>query len=510
MSVETGAPLRNAQLRLSGGGLCAPRSVAADENARYGFENLPGGRFTLTAAKAGYVSLAYGQRRPFEDGHPVDLRAGQTIEQVNFALPRGGVIVAHVTDEFGEAVSGVQLQVERYAFAQGRRRLRPINGSPFGYLQSRTDDRGEVRLYGLLPGEYYVSAPAVEGPVAAADQGRWYLTTYYPGTPSAALAERVVVQAGREVNVSFPLALGRLVRLSGVVRASDGSIVRPTTFTLQQRTSSVGLVRTIPVQADGSFEIRNIAPGDYAIAAVLRPANSPSGKAESALVPIAVTTQDVTGIVVATGKGGALLGRFVHDVPPSRDPPPFRFALQPGASSITDSPVFIGAQTFRPDLTFELTGVVGQGVVRLQQTAGWFLKAVMLGERDVIDETLDFTSGADLNDVRVIVTERAAEIGGAVAEPNGVVSDYSVVLFPQDRAQWTPTSRFIAAARPDQQGRFRITGLPPGQYLMAAVDYLETGTEYDPELLMRLTETAMSVVLDEGETKNVTLTLIKN
>ena len=53
----------------------------------------------------------------------------------------------------------------------------------------------------------------------------------------------------------------------------------------------------------------------------------------------------------------------------------------------------------------------------------------------------------------------------------------------------------IGAGRPDQQGRFTIAGLPPGDYLAAAVEYLEAGAERDPDLLAKLLEKATSLTL---------------
>jgi hypothetical protein len=79
-----------------------------------------------------------------------------------------------------------------------------------------------------------------------------------------------------------------------------------------------------------------------------------------------------------------------------------------------------------------------------------------------------------------------------------------------NHAGGTPFSRFIAADRPDQQGRFRVGGLPGGRYLVTAVDYLETGTERDPELLTRLRERAVLLTLEEGETKDIDLKLVLN
>jgi hypothetical protein len=63
------------------------------------------------------------------------------------------------------------------------------------------------------------------------------------------------------------------------------------------------------------------------------------------------------------------------------------------------------------------------------------------------------------------------------------------------------------SARPNQQGRFIVEGLPPGRYLAIAVDYLEPGDELNPELLEQWRAAATSVVLAEGESRTLKLQL---
>ena len=75
---ETGAPLRRALVTLISpeGGI--RRVVTTDAQGRYEFADLPGGRYNLSASKGGFVTLQYGQRRPFELGRPVNIADDQT------------------------------------------------------------------------------------------------------------------------------------------------------------------------------------------------------------------------------------------------------------------------------------------------------------------------------------------------------------------------------------------------------------------------------------------------
>ena len=56
-----------------------------------------------------------------------------------------------------------------------------------------------------------------------------------------------------------------------------------------------------------------------------------------------------------------------------------------------------------------------------------------------------------------------------------------MVLFPRDRERRSGNSRYIAVGRPDQEGRFKVRALPPGDYFAVALDYVEAGAWTDPD-----------------------------
>src|SRR5262249_18701289 len=130
LAADTGQPLRKAQVRLIStvpGPGQFPRLTTTDTDGRYEFTEVSGGRYTLTAQKGSYVSLQYGQQRAFEPGKPLEILDGQTIEKVDFVLPRGGVVTGRVLDEYGDPASDVMVAALRYQFVPngGGRRLMP-------------------------------------------------------------------------------------------------------------------------------------------------------------------------------------------------------------------------------------------------------------------------------------------------------------------------------------------------------------------------------------------------
>src|SRR5712675_1071469 len=96
VSAETGEALRKAQVRITAPELRENRLTTTDADGRYEFKEVVPGRYNVNASKGSYVSLSYGQLRPFEPGKPLEILATQTVEKVDFALPRGGIVTGHV------------------------------------------------------------------------------------------------------------------------------------------------------------------------------------------------------------------------------------------------------------------------------------------------------------------------------------------------------------------------------------------------------------------------------
>jgi hypothetical protein len=134
---------------------------------------------------------------------------------------------------------------------------------------------------------------------------------------------------------------------------------------------------------------------------------------------------------------------------------------------------------------------------------------VTLDGKDVTDTPIDFDRTPEISGFEIVMTQKRAEVAGDVSDATGPVSDYVAVVFPQNRQQWAPQSRYIATGRPDQKGQFQVRGLPPGAYLVSAVEYLEPGEERDPEVLRRLADAATAVTVADGEAKRVSLRLTR-
>jgi hypothetical protein len=509
VAMDTGTPLRRVQITAFGSTQEAggPRVTNTDEQGRYELRELTAGRYTVSARKAGFVALQYGQRRPSERGTPVELADGETIERVTIALPRGSVVTGRIADDAGEPLAGAQVQVMRYQFTPGGRRLMPAG------MNDRTDDTGAFRLYGLPPGEYYISARPEDqsmmmpGARAAGDSDQGYAPTYYPGTPSIADAERITLGVGQEVaGISFALTPTRLSRVSGRVIGWPGRGMGFISVTPEDGTMLNGMLPSGRVQPEGDFEVRGIPPGRYVLQV------QPRGpRDEDVLVgttSLTVAGTDVSNVTIAMQRPGRIRGRvdFEGGVPSTIRPSQVQVYLQP----LDPGPraFFTGPPEMADDFTFTARVPLGPVLVRAG-IAGWYLKAVEADGQDATDTALNAAPGAEIDGVRVLLTQTVTTLTGSVRNDRGdAILDAVVVVFPDDEARWTFGSRFIRSTRPDTEGRYEFTALPPSNgYRIAAVPALEDGQVFDPDFLGSIRDRAERLALAEGETKAIELRL---
>ncbi|MBI3046753.1 MAG: carboxypeptidase regulatory-like domain-containing protein [Acidobacteria bacterium] len=520
LTADTGAPIRRAQIRAVSPTSRESRLVTTDAEGRFELRDLPAGRWDLTASKGGFVTMRYGQRRPFEAGRPIELADGQILQQVNFALPRGAVIAGRLVDEFGEPVAGARVQALRYQLSQGTRRLAPAG------MMTLTDDTGAFRLYGLMPGEYYVSAILRALPADETTDSTGYAPTYYPGTGSVTEAQPIALGVAEEANVAFALMPVRTARISGTVVNSmglpllNGVVMLLAADAIGGPPAAFGAGNRI--RPDGTFVLANVAPGSYTLMAT---SGGPGGRGaggdvEMGSVPVTIGGDDVTGVTIVTGRGATLTGTITA-AQGSRATVP-RAGLQVtaqvvGGAGFGGFPGFGGPGGNRPaavgdDGTFTLTNLFGSRLIRVAGLPqDWTLEAVVVEGRDVTDRPVEFGPNEEITGARIVLTDRVTEVSGSVLGGDGKPSrDYTVILFPDEEARWTAPSRHVRAARPDQEGLFKIRALPPhDRYLAVAVDYLEQGEEGDAELLASLKGRATAFRLRPGEPATVSLKLVE-
>ena len=223
-----GTPISRAQVYLFASTAAESRMATTDEEGGFQFGAVAAGALLVSVIKPGYTQVESGQAlesfpmgratsSPTPDdvrfGRRFDLAGGSSIERVDLQMARWSTLSGTVTDEYGDPIQGVGVEVLRGQYQAGRRRL--VSAGP----SRLTDDLGRYRLYGLPAGEYIVSAAV--GHVSS-DDLPGYGRAYFPGTPNPSYAQYVSVGLAQDVGfVDFSMSRTRTARVAGIGTGPD-------------------------------------------------------------------------------------------------------------------------------------------------------------------------------------------------------------------------------------------------------------------------------------------------
>jgi len=284
---------------------------------------------------------------------------------------------------------------------------------------------------------------------------------------------------------------------------------------------------------DGNFTLTSVTPGEYSLQVqsmggifqstaggnVMAFAfstsdgtpNSPTAPAqrEFGTASLNVNGEDITGLVI-TGTRGAKASGTLTFLGGTRPEGIATVRVTSPATDVDNNPMpSLGGSQVKETGAFEMEGLVGGHLFRVANLPrGWVLKRVTYNGDDITDRGMELKAGQDVEGIDIELTNKPTAIAGSVSGPSGPLKDYTVVVFPEDDQKWTlPQNRWMASARPDQEGQFRFGNLPPGQYYAIAVEYVAQGEWQDPAWLARAAKSATKFSLDEGATRTLDLKL---
>ncbi|MSO50009.1 MAG: carboxypeptidase regulatory-like domain-containing protein [Acidobacteria bacterium] len=534
---ETPQPVRRGLVRaLASGG--DPRSVYTDATGRFVFPDLPLGSYTIEASKPGFVRTAFGARRHDRPGTPVNLTDALRSQNLQMRMPRGGVITGRIVDEYGQPASGTNVRAQLVRTVNGERTLSnvPMAGALFG---ESTDDRGVYRLYGLPAGDYVISATPrysawgdirrmTETDISAAQQAMkqpaatdaatdppitmGYTAVFYPGALTAAQAGVITLKTGEERSgVDVSVQFVRTASIEGVVLGPGSVRLEAVELLMMPRLSSSGSAMIVNISSanrrvapDGKFSYTGITSGAYTISARVNQEGTPPLWASA---DVDIDGQPVSGVTLGLQEGMNIVGQMVFDAD-GVDPPTLftraRLNLIPAEGNVM---VGMGANSTQISASggVSIKGVP-PGRYRVNATfntpeANWILKSAVIKGKDALDTALELAAGDTITDAVFTFTNRTQALTGTLQDASKrPAPDYTVVLFPADRALWGSTRR-VRSTRPGTGGKFAFANLPAGAYRIAAVTDIGAEELRDPALLEELAAASIAFTIADGEKK---------
>jgi hypothetical protein len=552
----TNDPLAKAtiELRRIQTGPSAPFVATSAVDGTFIFPSIPAGQYRVAATRPGFVRAEYGQRWPSGAGTVLIVPAGQAISNVPIPMLQTGAISGTVRDQLGRPLGNADVEAYVATYKTGRRTLTKVQSVV-------SDDRGEYRLFWLTPGRYFVAArhaelsggpmrvgagmtmgggggpkgfqrfstngdnagaPAIGlGPRRVAAKEK-YMAIYYPNTSDETAASTIDVAPGGEVQaIDFVIAPVPLHRVRGrVVYESNNE---PAMSARVQWLTATGASPAQPSPEDGfgalfggespvtsveccegSFEI-GLPSGSYTLVAAVNNLN--------ARTAVTVGEGDIDGIILSLGRGFKMAGRVTFEgrAPSAQELDNFRLGLAmdpPVNGLVPDS-----YSTILPTLAFTIDA--GRGDFRLAVAPllpvpgafrftppnnspalkDMFVKSIRLGEFDVLNNGLHL-EGPTQQTLEVVIGIATGSLEGRViGQDRQPLANVTVALVPAAAQRRTDLMR---SASSDSSGQFRLTGVPPGEYVAFAIDGPDDGEWQNPDTLPSLEAKGTPVRITEG------------
>jgi len=531
---DTGAPVANAQVIVTGP---IPEGESAESNAeemrRLGASTDEKGNFTFEKLKPGnyYVAAKHAgmiQKRSDEmGGMTVQLQSGHS-QKITVSMLATGVIAGRVLNEQGEPMQSERVTAMQYRYWLAGRRLIEVK-------TVETNDQGEYRLFGLKPGSYLVLAASrgsggdgwvmVKGESSSTASARTYAPAYYPNESMAQNAVPIVVKPRDEARANFSLAQVTAYKVSGKVLGlvpqsenKDGEEQRVRYVVLTQKgfMSPAGVTG---VRKDSTFELPAIPSGRYTLTAVDsdRKDDERHGSRE-----VVVDSSDVTGITVNLDSSkGQLNGLIRPDGESKLDLSKLYVIFLPAdANSMTESnevvmegsSAGIGYGEVKRDGSFKAELPVTSGVVSAMVSAqstgseDWYTSKVLLNGKDVLASGFKAADAAR-GQIEIVISARGGTIEGtALTSENKPFVDAQIIAVPADPKMRTRLD-LMQKVTADSQGRFRLRGVRPGEYLLMALEDAEEQPFADEPFLKQNSDKIQKIKV-EASTQQVKLQTI--
>jgi protocatechuate 3,4-dioxygenase beta subunit len=477
--------------------------ATTDQDGNYRIANVPPGNYEVTPSAPAFVPSDPKEIR----NKTVLVSEDENVDNINFALVRGGVITGKVTDADGRPV--IQQQVSIYREEPS---AQPRPGQPsrvFPANSAQTDDRGIYRVFGLMPGRYKVGVGRSDdvGFQTAGTARSVYKQVFHPDVSDQTQAKVIEVGEGSEAT-NIDIALGRALptfSVSGRVVDEKGPLASNMRFGLQRNVDRrIDFVNTFGTNSQGDFTIEGLIPGTYGI--FLLPEQSGGKRLET--LTFDVVDQDLSGLTVKLVQGASVSGVVVLEGDNKAALAKFpvlklwAYVTGPGAVQVGGLGSSSGSP-IAPDGSF-LIGGLPSGVVHLNvsgttsslQSKGFAITRI---ERDgvAVDRTFEIKDGDQLTGIRVVLVYGNGKLRGVMNLDNGVLPNGARFFV-----------RILKSGQPlpmrppdvDARGHFLIEDLPAGVYEIQA-GVMGSGFTQMPRAVKR------EFSVQDGVTTDITITI---
>jgi hypothetical protein len=504
---QSSDPIKKAEVSLNDvGGAPGTRLAITDSAGRFKLADVSPGSYRVVVTRTGFVHPRARKEDASREPALVTVLPKQEITGLVYRLAPASILAGRVLDEDDAPLPDARIEVFKSSY--GRNGQRMVSA---GF--ATTDDRGQYRLAGLDPGRYYLQVTFTDpssllgGPRSGPIEG--YSSLFYPGVTDAGQAAAVALGEGEErPGVDFKLTPAHIVHIQGQVRYPDGRLAgKEIVVNLVPRLGAgFGGRGGVSVGGDGGFRFDGVTAGSYILSAY--PAQ---GRTTNVRQLLEVGETDLDGLRVTLKSATDLRGRIRFEGDRQVRLAGLRVFLSP-----TDETMLLtrdsGRATIEADGSFVFHSVAdGQYAIEIGNLPeDCFLKAVNLGDRPVAAGELNINESSAASALELVVSAAGGRVDGSLTdEKQRPAANVTVVLVP-DATQRKNTELYRSVTA-DQNGRFSIRGVPPGDYkLLAWKEELELWSWLDPSILAPYESQGKSVSIAASSRNAVELQTIGN
>lgn len=478
-------------------------TTATNAEGAFVLHGVRSGRYDLVSAKTAFLPAHYGSSNPQQPGIPIVVANGTTLSGLVLRMWKGGIVTGSVADRFGKPVANASV-VAILDQPKDATFVKRLNETVVV-----TDDTGHFRLYGLRPGQYAFCAVPPRG--SASSGLTWlqfetnrskppvmegYTPTYYPGVVDVAQAQSLTVKAAEELQeIHIPLQVAQLTDISGVLVGDSKQGALVSLVARQAWSARIG-VRTTVVGPDHRFRMNGIPQGGYTLVA-LGGTDSAGEFTQWGSQDVDVDGSTTDPIQIVLHPTLRVQGR-THFEPDASRPDLHQL---PRLDLVPTAPGQLRSN-FSVDLaeTFTIGGIIPGSyflsVQPSQEASPWVLASAEYDGESVIDSPMEVNS--ERASELILGMSLRTRVEGHLRSASSPPTDYMIIMFPRERRLWTRHSGRLQIVRPATDGSYLISGLPAGDYQLAAMQVSYEVPWFDDRLLTDLSEHSFHIDLIGG------------
>jgi hypothetical protein len=364
----------------------------------------------------------------------------------------------------------------------------------------------------LPPGSYYVSAGGlIQHPMEAVGLkqsptgGVQYRNTFYPGTSS--LDEAQVLKVGPELttnDIRFTVPTERSYAVTGKVISGVGRPKLKDAEVSCQRADAAGYTfseavgQSVQMEADHSFKLSPLAPGDYTLGVKTIDAGV---QHELGFASVRVVDSNVHANI-EVGRAAEVHGSV--EAPQGLSLAGKRITLETFGSGFY---LLYQAPGVDPGGRFVVTNIPpGEFIFTVSDTQGeesTYVKKAICNGRDYASREFTLAVGTTL-DCDVTLGGDTGTIHGKVTDGERPAGGLVVVLVAESK-QLRGIPRYTLTAHTDVAGQYKIAGVIPGEYLLFAIPPSTDHGHFALDFPERHTDIGERVSVDPSTTQAVNL-----